>query len=94
MVYYLSFLGGVWGVRVVVLVLEVFCENKFIVKTNKGIVWLEGLLLGTSVEGFRQPGWMGIPKVYLILGEPLDGLELRDHKKGMLRIVRGREVCG
>ena len=46
-----------WGLRVPAVVLVVFGENGFIVKTNRDIVWSEGLLLGASVVGSFKKKW-------------------------------------
>ena len=53
-IYYLSSLGSLSGVKVVAVVLVVFGEKGFIVKTDWGILYSEGLLLGTSVVGHTK----------------------------------------
>ena len=49
--YLLSVLVGVWDMSVVTVVLVVFGEIGFIVKTSLSISWCHGLLLGNSVMG-------------------------------------------
>ena len=50
----------------------VFSKNKFILKTRQSIVLSDGLLLGTSVEGYytekRHPEWMGRTKAFFLIG--------------------------
>ena len=82
-----SVVCGAWGLLLWFLV--AFSENGFIVKTNRGIVWSEGLLLGTSVVGSYtgkwQPRWKGDRNFIFFLTGPMDVLELRGRKKGVLR---------
>lgn len=76
------------------MVLVVFGENGFIVKTNRDIVWSEGLLLGASVVGsFKKkwrPGLVGRPKDYFLFGW---SNEFRDRQSGVLRIECGLRIC-
>lgn len=61
-----------WDMKVVDVILVVFCENRFIVKTSRSIVCSEGLLLGTSMVKSNTEKWqyrpMGKPKVYYLFG--------------------------
>lgn len=57
MLCHLSFLGEVLVTKVFPVVLEVFGDRGFIIKTKNGIVWSEGLLLDTSVVGSYTKRW-------------------------------------
>ena len=78
--------------------LVVFGENGFIVKTNRGIVWSDGLLFGTwwwvlIRKNGSLGGWRGPRFIFFLVG-PLDVLELLDYKRGVFRIECGLEICG
>lgn len=68
-----------WGMRIVDVILVLFCENRVIFKTSWSI---EALLLGTSVVGsYTENGNIGKSgnRTYIIfLGGLIDVLEIRD----------------
>lgn len=79
LVYWLSILNGMWGMRIVDVILVLFCENRVIFKTSWSI---EALLLGTSVVGSYTEngniGKSGNRRYIIFLGGLIDVLEIRD----------------
>ena len=68
-----------------------FGKNGFLVKTSRGMVRSEVLLLGTSVVGFYveklQSEWVGRPKVYFLFGWPTGCVSW------LQKLVTPRGVC-
>ena len=89
LVYWLSILNDMWGMRIVDVILVLFCENRVIFKTSWSIVWSEALLFGTSVVGsYTENGNIGKSgnwKYIIFLGGLIGALELRDCLKDVKR---------
>lgn len=64
--------------------LLVFVENRFIVKTSRGIAWSGGLLLGTTVVGFYT-GKSQLKMIISFLGGPMDVLEVCNRKRSVFK---------